>query len=75
MGKALVIIDVQKGMWAFPDFPPHDGDGVLQRIAALIDKARAAGAPVMYVQHNGVDEPNHPFRPGLPGYPFHDAIA
>ena len=41
----------------------------------LIAKARAAGAPVMYVQHHGRDEPNHPFKPGLPGYPFHDAIA
>ncbi|MGH7914741.1 MAG: cysteine hydrolase family protein [Candidatus Binataceae bacterium] len=75
MTKALVIIDVQKGMWAFPDNPPYDDEGVLQRIAVLIGKARAAGAPVMYVQHHGIDEPNHPFKPGLPGYPFHDAIA
>ncbi len=27
------------------------------------------------MQHHGIDEPNHPFKPGLPGYPFHDAIA
>jgi nicotinamidase-related amidase len=75
MSKALVIIDVQKGMWAFPDFPPYDGDGVLRRIAELIGKARAASAPVMYVQHHGIDEPDHPFKPGLPGFPFHDVIA
>jgi nicotinamidase-related amidase len=75
MSKALVIIDVQKGMWENPDYPPYDDKGVLERIAALITKARAAGAPVMYVQHHNVDEPRHPFKPGLPGYPFHDAIA
>jgi len=75
MTKALVIIDVQKGMWSNPDWPPFDGDGVVARIAGLIAKARAAGAPIMYVQHHGADEPNHPFKPGLPGYPFHDAIA
>jgi len=75
MSKALVVIDVQKGMWGHPDYPPYDGDGVVARIADLIAKARAAGAPVMYVQHHGIDEPNHPFKPGLPGYPFHDAIA
>lgn len=71
--KALVIIDVQKGMWENPAYPPHDGDGVLARIADLIAKARAGGAPVMYVQHHGAG--NHPFQPGKPGFPFHDAIA
>jgi nicotinamidase-related amidase len=75
MSKALVIIDVQKGMWAHPGHPPYDGDGVVARIAGLIARARAAKVPVMYVQHHGIDEPNHPFKPGLPGYPFHDAIA
>jgi nicotinamidase-related amidase len=74
MTKALVIIDVQKGMWENPDYPPHNGEGVLTRIADLIARARAAGAPVFWVQHHG-DEPKHPFKPGLPGYPFHDRVA
>jgi aminoglycoside 6'-N-acetyltransferase len=75
MSKALVVIDVQKGMWANPDYPPYDDQGVLERIALLIAKARATGAPVMYVQHHDIDEPQHPLKPGLPGYPFHNAIA
>ena len=75
MSKALVVIDVQKGMWGHPDYPPFDDKGVLERIATLIDMAHAAGAPVMYVQHHNLDEPNHPLKPGLAGYPFHDAIA
>ena len=73
MSSALVVIDVQKGMWENPAYPPHDGDGVLARIAALIAKARAANTPIMYVQHHGAG--NHPFQPGKPGFPFHDAIA
>src|SRR5262245_3264348 len=75
MKSALVVIDVQKGMWAHPDYPPYDDKGVLERIAFLIAKARAAGAPVMFVQHHNVDEAEHPLKPGLPGYPCHDAIA
>ncbi len=75
MSKALVVIDVQKAMWENPDYPPYDDQGVLERIAMLIAKARAAGTPVMYVQHHNLDEPRHPLKPGLPGYPFHERIA
>ena len=75
MGKALVVIDVQKGMWGHPDYPPYDGEGVVQRIAGLIARARAHGAPVFYVQHHALDEPRHPLMPGKPGFPFHDALA
>ena len=71
--KALVVIDVQKGMWEHPDYPPYDGDGVVERIAGLIAQARAASVPVMYVQHHG--QGDHPFQPGKPGFPFHDKIA
>ena len=72
MRTALVIIDVQKGMWS-DGFAPHDDAGVLDRIAGLIAKARASGTPVLYVQHHGAGD--HPFQPGKPGFPFHDAIA
>lgn len=75
MSKALVIIDVQKGMWAHPDYPPYDGDGVVARIADLIVRARAMNVPVMYVQHHAIGEPNNPLQPDRPGFPFHDAIA
>ncbi len=73
MTKALVIIDVQAGMFAVPEYPPHDGEAVLKRINDLREKAKVAGAPVFYVQHDG--GPEHPFHPGKPGYPIHPAIA
>jgi nicotinamidase-related amidase len=71
--KALVIIDVQQGMFDVPDFQPYDGQNVLARIADLTARARAAGAPVYFIQHDG--GPTHPFHPGKSGYPFHPAIA
>jgi len=72
MTKALVIIDVQKGMFD-PNCPPYDGEAVVDRIAALIAKARAARAPVFFVQHHGAGD--HPFQPRKPGFPFHDKLT
>ena len=31
----------------------HDRDGVIANIAVLVGKARAEGAPVIWVQHSG----------------------
>jgi nicotinamidase-related amidase len=73
MKSALVVIDVQKGMWENPAYPPYDGEAVVDRIAGLIAKARGAEVPVVYVQHHGTGD--HPFQPGRPGFPFHDKIA
>lgn len=76
MRTALIVIDVQKGMFAFPE-QPHDGDAMLRKIAALVADARAAAVPVIFVQHDGgtghpLEKPNenwqvHPgtgFTPG-----------
>ncbi|WP_329173606.1 isochorismatase family protein [Streptomyces sp. NBC_01477] len=45
---ALLVIDVQKGVVG----EAHDRDAVVANVAALVDKARAAGAAVVWVQHN-----------------------
>lgn len=44
---ALVVIDVQKGVVA----GAHQRDEVVANIGALVDKARAEGVPVVWVQH------------------------
>lgn len=49
---ALIVIDVQRGMFAFQD-QPHGGVGVLSRIANLVERARNASMPVIFVQHDG----------------------
>ena len=68
---ALLIIDVQKGMFSEDD-PVYDGENLLSRISTLITQARASGIPVIYVQHNG--RPGDPLEPGTEGWPIHPAI-
>lgn len=73
MTRALVIIDVQKAMFEIADFRLHDGEGVVDRIAMLIARARDQAAPIFFVQHDG--GPDDPFHPGKPGFAFHDKLA
>ena len=45
---ALLVIDVQNGVVA----GNHERDAVVANISTLVDKARTAGTPVVWVQHN-----------------------
>jgi nicotinamidase-related amidase len=45
---ALLVIDVQQGVVA----SAHERDAVVTIIATLVDKARAEGVPVVWVQHS-----------------------
>lgn len=45
---ALMVIDVQRGVVA----EAHDRDAVVANIAALVEKARVEGIPVVWVQHS-----------------------
>ncbi len=69
---ALVIIDVQSGMFDESD-PVFAGSELIDTLKALIDQARAAKTPVVFVQHNGEGD-NHPLRPDKPGWAIHPAI-
>ncbi len=73
MAQALVIIDVQQGMFAFPEMQPFDGDGTVARIRMVLDKARAEQAPIFFVQHDA--EEGHPLAKGSTGFPFHSSLA
>jgi len=48
---ALLVIDVQNGVVA----EAHDRENVIANIATVVDKARAAGVDVVWVQHNSND--------------------
>jgi nicotinamidase-related amidase len=62
MSQALLVIDVQhdlcNGRWAMSGI-----EHVIPRINAVIAKARAAGAPVVFVQHE-----NEQLVPGSPAW-------
>ena len=72
MSNALVIIDVQQGMFTFR-LPLHRGDEIVERIAGLLERARAAQMPIFHVQHDG--GPGHPLAKGSPGWAHHAAVA
>jgi nicotinamidase-related amidase len=67
---ALLVIDVQRGLVnGFED----DWEDVLPVIAGQIERARASGAPIVFVQHCGATE-SHPLHVDAPGYPLHPAV-
>lgn len=74
-GTALLVIDVQVGMFD-PSDPVHDAEALLGVISGLIDKARAAEVPVVYIQHDsGPYGPGERLNHGTPGWEIHPAIA
>jgi nicotinamidase-related amidase len=70
--RALVVIDVQE-RYVNDRAPIHDQERFLATMRSLIDRARATGTPVVYVQHYRRGE--SPGQPGVEGIEIHPAIA
>ncbi|WP_136607291.1 cysteine hydrolase family protein [Paenibacillus dokdonensis] len=73
MTTALLIIDMQIALFSYEDEPLYRGEQVLDNIRGLTDKARRAGAPVIYVQHCSLEDDE--FREGCATWPIHPQIA
>jgi nicotinamidase-related amidase len=58
---ALLVIDVQNGVMA----GAFERDRVIANIRALVERARAAGSPVVWIQHSNDD-----LRPGTDGWQY-----
>lgn len=65
----LLIIDVQQTLI---DEGPADPDAFLDRVATLLNAARQAGAPVVFIQHDGPS--GDTLEPGQPGWQIHPAV-
>jgi nicotinamidase-related amidase len=66
---ALVVIDVQNAVMA----DAWDRDGVISRIATLVERAHTEQAPVLFIQH---DEPaSDDMQIGMDGWKLVDALA
>jgi nicotinamidase-related amidase len=72
MKQALVVIDVQEGMYTV-GIPVHNGSDLLQNLQEVIQKCRTHDIPVIYVQHNG--SKGHPLEKGTPGWHIHSTIT
>lgn len=65
---ALLVIDVQRGLF---DPEPFEAGPVIERINALVARARAAGVPVVWVQHEEADG----LEAGSPAWQLHPDLA
>jgi nicotinamidase-related amidase len=75
---ALVVIDVQRGIMDDPGQTRvkevhQEFDETVLRIRSLLDRARQARIPVIYVQHDGV--PGHRLEPHTLGWPIRAEIT
>jgi nicotinamidase-related amidase len=66
---ALLVIDVQQGLFE-RSTPVYMADQVLTNINALIDRAREAGVPVIFIQHSN----DNTLIKGTPQWKFHPRI-
>jgi nicotinamidase-related amidase len=69
----LLLIDVQKG-FADPKWGPRNNPDAEQNMAKLLEAFRAAGRPVIFVQHMS-QETGSPLRPGQPGNEIDPVVA
>jgi nicotinamidase-related amidase len=69
---ALLVIDVQVGLVEGPE-PAYGAQALLANINRLLSKARGAGSPVIYIQHDG--NAGGRLEAGTPGWAIHAAIA
>jgi nicotinamidase-related amidase len=72
MPSALLLVDIQQGLFAFP-LVPHDGDAVVARLAALLERARVRRVPIFHVRHDGGQ--GDVLAKGSPGWLHHPAVA
>lgn len=68
---ALLVIDAQVSI--LDDSNAYRAPETLVRIADLLDRARTAGTPVIFIQHD--HDRYEPMMPGAPGWQIHPAVA
>jgi nicotinamidase-related amidase len=71
---ALLVVDLQTALFEDPAMPPvFDAATLVENARALIDAARAAGVPVVYVQHCG--RAGDELEEGRRGWHIYEPIA
>ncbi len=67
---ALIVIDMQVGVFESSDIPPvFEAQKLLQKVSELIEKARNAAIPIIFVQHKGGK--GHPLEHDTDGWKIH----
>ncbi len=68
---AVLVIDVQRALF-MANPPPFEAEAVLAALQVTLARARAAGAWVVYLQHDGSEEDG--VAPFTPGWELHPAL-
>jgi len=72
--EALLLIDLQRGMFGSAKLASvWQGEALREKVRSLLVRARAAGAPVILVQHAG--PVGHPLEEGTEGWELHSDVA
>lgn len=71
-GVALLLIDAQVNMFDAA-FPVADAVALLERLRALLERARATGTPAVFVRNSG--GAGNPDEPGGPGWALHPELS
>jgi nicotinamidase-related amidase len=75
MGRGLLVIDIQRDYFPGGAHPLVEPERAAQSARVVLEAYRAAGKPVIHVQHVW-DEPEATFmRPGTPGVEIHPLVA
>jgi len=70
----LLVVDLQIAVFQSAKIPPADNAEILLRHAqALLQAARAAGIPIVHVQHCGA--PGEVLEEGAPGWPIYSPLS
>lgn len=72
MKKALLVIDVQNGMFQEGNVV-YEGERFLQNLKGLIAQARSTGTQIFYIQHNA--PAGKPLEYGTKGWEIHPEIT
>jgi len=70
---ALLIIDVQNGLFNIKDFPIFQEEQLIRNIQILLDKAQKAKVPIFYIQHN--DPKGKRLENGTENWKIHSEIT
>lgn len=69
---AVLLIDAQVNMFV-PGTTVYQGDALLATLREMLTRARRAGVPVFYVQHNG--QVGDPDETGTAGWQIHPTLT
>jgi len=72
MTTALLMIDIQQGMW-MEEKPPHNDKAFLKNASALLENARAKGVPIIHIRHDGGE--GDPLHEGNEGFTIRPEVA